>query len=120
MNRHHGSDRVREPAAVPLMSKHWLDQVRERIRYMHYSLQTVKACVYWARFFVCWSRAKGGMRHPRELGSAEVEAFLTMLASERQVSPATHHPCVNSWLSRRRCGPVTGPRKWRVSFCPVR
>ena len=28
-----------------------LDQLRERIRYLHYSLQTEKAYVYWARFF---------------------------------------------------------------------
>ena len=30
------------------------------------------------------------MRHPRDMGKAEVEAFLTMLADDRQVSPATH------------------------------
>jgi site-specific recombinase XerD len=224
MNRYNRSDKVRESAAVPLVSKRLLDQVRERIRYLHYSLQTEKAYVYWTRFFVRWSGTKGGMRHPRELGSAEVEAFLTMLANERQVSPATHrqalnallflyrqvlgmdlpwmqqigrppgrkripvvltqdeiqrvlsmlageeavlarllygaglrlneglslqvkdldfdrhavvvrsgkgykdrvvccpdhwwHHCVNSWLGRRRCGPVIGQRKWRVSFCP--
>ena len=90
MNRYNRSDKVREPAAVPLVSKRLLDQVRERIRYLHYSLQTEKAYVYWVRFFVRWSGIHGGMRHPRELGSAEVEAFLTMLADERQVSPATH------------------------------
>lgn len=31
------------------------------------------------------------MRHPKEMGAQEVEAFLTMLATERQVSPATHN-----------------------------
>ena len=46
--------------------------------------------MYWARCFVRWSGIKGDMRHPRALGSAEVEAFLTMLANERQVPPATH------------------------------
>ncbi len=30
------------------------------------------------------------MRHPKEMGSAEVEAFLTMLANERQRCPRPH------------------------------
>ena len=98
MNRYNRSDKVRELAAVPLVSKRLLDQVRERIRYLHYSLQTEKAYVYWVRFFVRWSGTQGGMRHPRELGSAEVEAFLTMLANERQVSPATHRQALNALL----------------------
>ncbi len=63
-----------------------LDQVRERARYLHYSLSTEKAYVYWIRFFIRWS----GMRHPRDMGVTEVEAFLTMLATERHVSPSTH------------------------------
>lgn len=98
MNRHNRSDKVRELAAVPLVSKRLLDQVRERIRYLHYSLQTEKAYVYWVRFFVRWSGAGGNMRHPRELGAEEVEAFLTMLANERQVSPATHRQALNALL----------------------
>jgi integron integrase len=38
------------------------------------------------------------MRHPRTMGQAEVEAFLTMLAVERQVSPATHRQALNAIL----------------------
>jgi hypothetical protein len=63
-----------------------LDQVRERIRYLHYSLKTEKAYVYWARFFILWSSQQGGMRHPRDMGGSDAVAFLTMLANERQVS----------------------------------
>ena len=40
--------------APPLVSARLLDQVRERLRYMHYSLQTEKTYVYWIRFFVRW------------------------------------------------------------------
>ncbi len=75
-----------------------LDQLRERIRYLHYSLQTEKAYVYWARFFIRWHGRNGQMRHPRLMGQPEVEAFLTMLASERQVSPATHRQALNAIL----------------------
>ena len=46
----------------PLQSARLLDQVRERARYLHYSLRTEKAYVYWVRFFVRWN----GLRHPRE------------------------------------------------------
>lgn len=96
MNRYNKSHKD----AVPeLQSTRLLDQVRERIRYLHYSLQTEKAYLHWARFFIHWhARNSGAMRHPRELGQAEVEAFLTMLANERQVSPATHRQALNALL----------------------
>jgi integron integrase len=38
------------------------------------------------------------MRHPRDMGKAEVEGFLTMLANERQISPATHRQALNALL----------------------
>ena len=31
-----------------------LDQLREVLRYKHYSLKTEQASVYWVRFFVRW------------------------------------------------------------------
>ena len=95
MNRYNRSDK---PDWVPPRSIKLLDQVRERVRYLHYSLQTEKAYVYWAKAFVLWTaRSHGGFRHPREMGRAEVEGFLTMLATEKQVAPATHrHPLAAS------------------------
>ena len=76
MNRYNRSDK---PDWVPPRSIKLLDQVRERVRYLHYSLQTEKAYVYWAKAFVLWTaRSHGGFRHPREMGQAEVEGFLTM------------------------------------------
>ena len=96
MNRYNRSDK---PDWVPPRSVKLLDQVRERIRYLHYSLQTEKAYVYWAKAFVLWTaRSQGGFRHPRDMGQAEVEGFLTMLATEKQVSPATHRQALNALL----------------------
>nr|QZL14096.1 integron integrase [uncultured bacterium] len=96
MNRCNGSDK---PDWVPPRSIKLLDQVRERIRYLHYSLQTEKAYVYWAKAFVLWTaRSGGGFRHPREMGQAEVEGFLTMLATEKKVAPATHRQALNALL----------------------
>ena len=59
----------------PLRSVKVLDQLRERIRYLHYSLRTEQAYVNWVRAFIRFH----GVRHPATLGSSEVEAFLSAL-----------------------------------------
>ena len=41
------------------------------------------------------------MRHPRQMSLADVEAYLTMLANERQVSPSTHHQALNALFDYR-------------------
>src|SRR3989442_13022069 len=61
-------------------------RVVERARYLHYSLRTEEAYVNWVRQFVRWS----GLRHPEEMGQAEVEAFLSHLPNERHGPPPTH------------------------------
>ena len=66
----------------------------ERLRYMHYSLRTEQAYVYWVRGFIRWS----GMRHPREMGEAQVRGYLTMLANERRVAAATHRQALSALL----------------------
>ncbi|MEW3423877.1 phage integrase N-terminal SAM-like domain-containing protein, partial [Pseudomonas aeruginosa] len=58
--------------------------MRERIRYLHYSLRTEQAYVHWVRAFIRFH----GVRHPATLGSSEVEAFLSWLANERKVAGA--------------------------------
>ena len=78
-------------AAYLPQSKRLLEQVSEVIRYKHYSLKTEKAYLHWVRFFVRWHGRYGKMRHPRDMGGAEVTAFLTMLANERRVSVSTHN-----------------------------
>jgi len=73
--------------------------VRKRIHSLHYSLQTEKAYLYWARYFIRWHGRGGTMRHPRDMGQVEfVAAFLTMLAVEPQVSPATRRQALNTLL----------------------
>lgn len=78
----------------PLQSTRLLDQLRERARYLHYSLATEKAYVYWVRFFVRWH----SLRHPRDMGAPEVQAFLTMLAAQRRVSSSTHNQALSALL----------------------
>lgn len=88
-----------KPSTPALQSTRLLDQLRECLRYRHYSLNTEKSYVYWVRFFVRWSaRAGGAMRHPKDMGAHEVQAFLTMLASERHVSSSTHNQALSALL----------------------
>jgi integron integrase len=81
-----------------LQSTRLLDQVRERIRYLHYSLATEKVYLYWVRFFVLWHGHTARMTHPRDMGAKEVESFLTMLAVERKVSASTHNQALSALL----------------------
>jgi integron integrase len=87
-----------KPGTPPLQSTRLLDQLRERIRYMHYSLSTEKVYLYWVRFFIHWHGRGGQMRHPRIMGAREIEAFLTMLATERKVSTSTHNQALSALL----------------------
>ena len=59
-----------KPRNPPLQSTRLLDQVRERARYLHYSLSTEKVYLYWVRFFIRWH----GLRHPRDMGPRKVSA----------------------------------------------
>lgn len=78
----------------PLRATRLLDQVRERIRYLHYSRRTEKAYVHWIRGFIRFH----GLRHPAQMGQAEVESFLSWLASERDVSASTHTQALSALL----------------------
>lgn len=71
-----------------------LDQMRERIRVKHYSLSTEKTYLYWVRFFI----RQQGMRHPRDMGAADVEAFLSHLATQREVSAGTQNQAMHAIL----------------------
>jgi integron integrase len=79
-----------DPARAPRL----LDAVRAQARYLHYSLRTEQAYVYWVRAYVHYHR----LRHPAEMSRGEVEAFLTWLADDRQVSPSTHNQALSALL----------------------
>ena len=64
-----------------------LNRMRDHLRTRHYSIRTETAYVDWARRFILFH----GKRHPQEMGAPEVEAFLTHLAVQRQVSASTQN-----------------------------
>jgi hypothetical protein len=59
--------------------------VRARIRALRYSIRTEEAYTDWARRSILFHH----MRYPKEMGAAEVEAFLSHLAREHKVSSPT-------------------------------
>ena len=87
---HDISDDFLPPSPPPRL----LDLLRQQVRYMHYSLRTEEAYVHWVRAYIRYH----GLRHPAELSGADVEAFLTWLAAERQVAPATHKQALSALL----------------------
>lgn len=77
-----------------LRSEKLLDQLRERIRYLHYSMRTEQAYVHWARAFIHFH----DRRHPADMGRPEVELFLSWLTNKRKVSASTHSQALSALL----------------------
>ena len=71
-----------------------LAEVQRRLRVNHYSLRTERAYLGWIRRFI----DSNERRHPRTLGGPEVEAFLSHLAVEGQVSPSTQNQALSALL----------------------
>jgi integron integrase len=71
-----------------------LDRLRDALRTRHYSLRTEDAYVRWARRFILFH----GKRHPDEMGAEEVVAFLTWLATVKQVSASTQNQALAALL----------------------
>ena len=87
------------PVAYIPLSTRLLDQLREILRYKYYSLRTEEAYLYWVKFFfVRWHGRNSQVRHPREMGAAEVTQFLSMLTNQRNVSVSTHNQALSALL----------------------
>lgn len=71
-----------------------LNPVREKVRYKHYSLSTERTYISWIKHYIVFH----GKRHPTEMGSIEVEQFLSYLANERYVSSATQNQALSAIL----------------------
>ena len=71
-----------------------MEVVRRAIRVRHYSTRTEEAYVGWIRRYIAHHR----MRHPREMGPAEVAAFLSWLADHRRVAASTQNQALQAVL----------------------
>jgi len=75
-------------------SRKLLDQIRDAIRLKHYSYSTEKTYVHWAKRYILFHNK----RHPAEMGATEIEAFLTHLAKDENISSSTQNQALNALL----------------------
>ncbi|MBZ0151270.1 MAG: integron integrase, partial [Planctomycetes bacterium] len=78
------------------------DRLAAELRLRHYSPRTEEAYQHWYRRFVIFH----GLRHPNELGTPEIGAFLTHLAIAEHCAPATQNQalCAILFLYRHVLG----------------
>ena len=74
--------------------KKLLDRVRDAIRLKHYSIRTEEAYVSWIKRYILFH----DVRHPDEMGTAQVEAFLTHLAVKENVAASTQNQAFSALL----------------------
>lgn len=70
------------------------ERIAGKVREKHYSLATERSYVQWAKRFTLHH----GRRHPRNMGAAEVTAYLNHLAVEREVSASTQNQALSALL----------------------
>src|SRR5687768_8288923 len=69
-----------------------MDQVRQVLRVKHYSLARERCYCQWILRYIRFH----GIRHPNTLGAAEVERFLTHLATIDKVAASTQNQALNA------------------------
>src|SRR5689334_20900889 len=70
-----------------------MDALRDKIRVKQYSYKTEKTYLDWTERFIRFHK----LRHPKEMGKAEIEAFLTHLAKS-DVSASTQNQALAAIL----------------------
>src|SRR5688500_8682843 len=81
------------PESAP-KGKKLLDQYSEFLRNRHYSLRTEKTYIGWVRQYILYHNK----RHPREMGEAEINAFITHLVNQKPVSASTQNQAISAIL----------------------
>jgi site-specific recombinase XerD len=71
-----------------------MDRFREEMQVRHYARRTITCYAQWVKRFLRFH----GMRHPREMGEEEINAFLSHLATEGQVSASTQNQALSALL----------------------
>jgi hypothetical protein len=91
-----------------MAEKKLLDQVADALRVKHYSYRPGQTYVDWVRRYILFHNK----RHPREMGETEVQAFITYLATELNLSASSKNQTLSANLffySRTSCR-----RKWII------
>ncbi|MCC9078739.1 integron integrase [Litorilinea aerophila] len=101
--------------------KKLLEQVSDALRRKHYSYRTEKSYVHWIKRFILFHHK----RHPKDMGAAEIEAFLTHLAVTEKVSASTQNQALSALLFLYRhvldqeVGPINALRAKPSKYLPT-
>jgi integron integrase len=87
-------DPAHQPPASAPQKKKLLDQLRDAIRAKHYSYRTEQTYTDWCKRYIIHHNK----RHPAEMGAAEIQAFITYLAVERNVAASTQNQALSAVL----------------------
>jgi len=85
-----------QPPSQPFLpqGQKLLDQYRDAIRLKHYSQRTEKTYILWVREYILFHQK----RHPREMGTHEINQFLSHLVTDRKVSSSTQNQALSAIL----------------------
>ncbi len=100
---------AKSTSVLPGPAPRLLDQVRDRIRVLHYRIRTEVVYLDWIRRFI----RHFDKRHPNDLGAAEVEQFLTRLAVAGGVAGKRLRPTPSRAAAKN-------PYRAFLPRCPVR
>jgi len=106
------------PTPIPAQPTRFLDKVRSYIRLRGMAYKTEKTYLFWIKRFIRFH----GLQHPEGMGSAEVEAFLSHLVLQANVSIATQRVALNAlvFLYREFLGQPLDELSFERSRKPVK
>jgi integron integrase len=87
-------NKVNEKSTFRPSAPRLLDQVREVLRYHHYGKRTEEAYVRWIKGFIYFHNK----RHPKDMGKADIGAYLSYLAVKQNVAASTQNQAFNALL----------------------
>lgn len=79
---------------IPTKPIRFLDQLRASIREQGLAYQTERTYIHWVKRYIYFHEK----RHPKDLGNAEIEAFLSHLAINKHCSPNTQKIALNALI----------------------
>ncbi len=78
----------------PTYKSKLLDQVRDVIRFKHYSIRTEESYIQWIRRFILFH----DKQHPKDMGEDHIRSFLTHLAVKGKVAASTQNQALSALL----------------------
>jgi integron integrase len=82
------------PVPIPERERHFVDEVRADMRARGYAYPTERTYLHWIKRYILFNQR----RHPKDMGKADIEAFLNYLAVEATVSPSTQRTALNALM----------------------